>query len=53
MLSRRQVKFQLLIQKYIAHPYWREREELIRIQRDSGMSRQRSDEKRLAALKRN
>jgi hypothetical protein len=39
------------MEKYIAHPYWQEREEVIRIQRDSGMNRQKSDEKRMAALK--
>jgi hypothetical protein len=42
---------ELMMDHYIAHPYWPEREELIRIQRDSGMNRQRSDEKRAAALK--
>lgn len=36
--------------KYIAHPYWPEREMVIKIQKDSGMSRQKSDDKREAAL---
>ncbi len=51
MSNRKELKCELLMEKYIAHPYWQEREELIRIQRDSGMNRQKSDDKRAAALK--
>ena len=50
-MNRRELKCELLMEKYIAHPYWQAREEVIRIQRDSGMNRQKSDEKRAAALK--
>lgn len=35
---------------YIGHPYWPERETIITIQKDSGMARQKSDEKRALAL---
>ena len=51
MSQRKELKCELLMDRYIAHPYWSAREELIRIQRDSGMNRQKSDEKRAAALK--
>ncbi len=51
MSQRKELKCEMLMDRYIAHPYWSEREELIRIQRDSGMNRQKSDEKRAAALK--
>jgi hypothetical protein len=50
-MNRSELTCELLMEKYIAHPYWQEREEVIRIQRDSGMNRQKSDEKRAAALK--
>ena len=43
-----EVTFNML--NYIAHPYWPEREAIISIQKDSGMSRQKSDEKRALAL---
>ena len=36
---------------YIASPYWPAKELVIRIQKDSGVNRQKSDEKRTAALK--
>lgn len=36
---------------YIADPYWPEREELINIQKESGMNRSRSEEKRQSALR--
>ena len=35
---------------YLAHPYWPERERVITIQKVSGMNRQKSDDKRQAAL---
>lgn len=36
---------------YIAHPYWPEREKLINIQKESGVNRVRSEERRDKALK--
>ncbi len=36
--------------RYIAHPYWPERETVIKIMKDSGMARQKSDDKRETAL---
>lgn len=44
------VKVEFALEAYIDQPYWTERELLIRIQKDSGMSRQKSDEKRAAAI---
>lgn len=41
---------ELAMESYIAHPYWPSRERVIRISKDSGMTRQKSDEKRDAAL---
>lgn len=38
-------------EKYIADPYWPEREELINIQKNSGMNRARSEQKREETLK--
>lgn len=37
---------------YIAHPYWPEREQVVNIQKSSGMNRARSEDKRDAALRR-
>jgi len=47
------IKIEVTIQmaNYIGHPYWPERETIISIQKDSGMSRQKSDEKRALALR--
>lgn len=44
------IEITLSMLNYIAHPYWPEREAIISIQKDSGMSRQKSDEKRALAL---
>jgi hypothetical protein len=45
------LRCELAFESYIAHPYWPERETVIRIVTDSGMNRQKSDDKRIAALK--
>ncbi len=37
---------------YIAHPYWPDRDKLVNIQKQSGMTRARSEDKRDAALRR-
>ena len=36
---------------YIAHPFWAARNQVIEIEKKSGVNRQKSDEKRLAALR--
>lgn len=41
----------LEMQSYIAHPYWPARNKVIEIQKKSGVNRQKSEEKREAALK--
>jgi hypothetical protein len=47
----RHIRFQLQFQQgYIAHPYWPEREEVINIQKISGMNRAKSEKTRSAAL---
>lgn len=48
---RKTINIGIIMDAYIAHPYWPERERVIRIQRNSGMARQKTDEKRDAALK--
>lgn len=45
------LRCELKFESYIAHPYWPERETVIRIVTDSGMNRQKSDDKRIMALK--
>ena len=48
---RRHLAIELYFAKgYIAHPYWPEREEVINIQKISGMNRVRNEEKRQNAL---
>lgn len=49
-MERKVLKCKIEFEKYIAHPYWPERELLIRIAKDSGMNRLRSDAKRQTAL---
>lgn len=41
----------LTLKSYIAHPYWDVRNRVIDIEKKSGVNRQRSEEKRQAALK--
>jgi len=41
----------LEMQSYIAHPFWPARSQCIDIEKKSGVNRQRSEDKRLAALK--
>jgi len=41
----------LAMQNYIAHPYWPSKNTVIEIEKKSGVNRQKSEEKRLAALK--
>lgn len=41
----------LEMQSYIAHPYWPARNLVIEIEKKSGVNRQKSEEKRIAALK--
>lgn len=41
----------LKMRSYIAHPYWPARNSCIEIEKKSGVNRQKSDEKRVAALK--
>jgi len=50
-MKRKTIEVTLTMEKYVAHPYWPEREFVIRMQKDSGMNRQKSEEKRQAALK--
>lgn len=42
----------LHFKNYIAHPYWPETEQLVSIQKQSGMNRARSEENRESALRR-
>lgn len=44
------IKFELHLRSYIAHPYWPEMEQLINIQKESGMNRARSAANRRKAL---
>ena len=39
------------LKNYIAHPFWPARNTCIDIEKKSGVNRQKSDEKRIAALK--
>lgn len=41
----------LTLTSYIAHPFWDARSKVIGIEKKSGVNRQKSDEKRVAALK--
>jgi hypothetical protein len=50
-MERKTLTATIEFERYIAHPYWPERELLIRINKDSGMNRLRSDAKRATALK--
>lgn len=45
------VHVSLELKNYIAHPFWPERNRCIEIEKKSGVNRQKSDEKRVAALK--
>jgi len=45
------VKVVLEMESYIAHPYWPERNMVIEIEKKSGCNRQKSEEKRVAAIK--
>jgi len=44
------VDVEIHLESYIAHPYWPEREQVIAIQKDSGTNRQKSEDKRKAAV---
>jgi hypothetical protein len=43
-------KVRVYLDTYIAHPYWPEREKLINIQKESGLSRARTAQTRRKAL---
>lgn len=45
------MKVVLTMRSYIAHPFWDARNRVIEIEKKSGVNRQKSDEKRQAALK--
>jgi len=45
------ITVKLLMNNYIAHPFWPARNKCIEIEKKSGVNRQKSDEKRVAALK--
>lgn len=45
------IQVELLITNYIAHPFWPARNAVIEVEKKSGVNRQKSDEKRVAALK--
>lgn len=45
------VSVRLLMTNYIAHPFWPERNQVIEIEKKSGCNRQKSDDKRMAAIK--
>lgn len=45
------VHVSLELKNYIAHPFWPERNRCIEIEKKSGVNRQKSEEKRVAALK--
>lgn len=45
------IKVSLEMSSYIAHPFWPARNTCIEIEKKSGVNRQKSEEKRLAALK--
>jgi hypothetical protein len=45
------IKIILCLNNYIAHPFWPARNTCIEVEKKSGVNRQKSDEKRLAALK--
>lgn len=47
----KRIKICLEFVNYIAHPYWPARNTCIEIEKKSGVNRQKSDEKRVAALK--
>ena len=49
-MDRKVLLAKIEFEKYVAHPYWPERELVIRLAKDSGMNRQRSEAKRLQAL---
>jgi len=44
------IRVQLLMQNYIAHPFWPSRNLCIEIEKKSGVNRQKSEDKRRAAL---
>ena len=46
-----EIRITLAMANYIAHPYWPARNRVIEIEKKSGVNRQKSDEKRQAALK--
>lgn len=50
-MNRKTLALEVMFKSYLAHPYWPERERVISIQKSSGMNRQKSDDKRQAALK--
>jgi len=45
------IQIELLMESYIAHPFWPARNRVIEIEKKSGVNRQRSEDKRQAALK--
>jgi len=49
-MSHTTIKIEIALENYIDNPYWPETELIVRIQKDSGYSRQKSDEKRKAAI---
>jgi len=49
-VDRKTLTLEVLFELYVAHPYWPQRERVISIQKNSGMNRQKSEDKRQAAL---
>jgi len=47
----KEIKITIRMQNYIAHPFWPARNRVIEIEKKSGVNRQKSEEKRQAALK--
>lgn len=45
------IQVELMMNNYIAHPFWPARNRVIEIEKKSGCNRQKSEDKRLAAIK--
>jgi len=50
-MQRKQLVVEIAMESYIAHPFWPEREHVIRIELHAGLNRLRNEEKKVAALK--
>lgn len=51
VFTRKTIRCKIRFERYIAHPYWPERERVIKIQLHSGMNRLKSDDKKRDALR--